>query len=67
MPSKFEENLEKTSFQEPWQYAVETARMKAVEVAERLKVCGISNISASICIEWTSVHEYRTGKIGRPC
>ena len=38
MPSKFEENLEKSSFQEAWQYAVETARRKASEVAERLKV-----------------------------
>ena len=38
MPSTFEENLEKSSFQEAWQYAVETARRKAGEVADRLKV-----------------------------
>ena len=38
MPSTFEENLEKSRFQEAWQYAIETARRKASEVAERLKV-----------------------------
>ncbi len=38
MPSTFEENLEKSGFQEAWQYAIETARRKAREVAERLKV-----------------------------
>ena len=38
VPSTFEENLDKSSFQEAWQYAVETARRKAREVAERLKV-----------------------------
>ena len=38
MPSKFEENLEKSAFQEAWQYAVETALRKASEVAKRLKV-----------------------------
>lgn len=38
VPSKFEENLDKGRFQEAWQYAVETARRKAAEVAERMKV-----------------------------
>ena len=38
VPSTFEENLEKSNFQEAWQYAIETARRKAIEVAERLKV-----------------------------
>ena len=38
MPSTFEENLEKSSFQEAWQYAIKTARRKASEVADRLKV-----------------------------
>ena len=38
VPSTFEENLDKSSYSAPWQYAVETARGKANEVAERLKV-----------------------------
>ena len=39
VPSTFEENLSKSAFSEPWQYAVETSRGKALEVAERLQVC----------------------------
>ena len=30
--------MEKSGFQEAWQYAIETARRKVSEVAERLKV-----------------------------
>lgn len=37
VPSTFEENLSKSAFSEPWQYAVETSRGKALEVAERLQ------------------------------
>lgn len=39
MPSQFEENLDKGSFTYPWQYAVENAKLKAMEVAKRLQVC----------------------------
>ena len=39
VPSTFEENLSKSAFSEPWQYAVETSRGKVLEVAERLQVC----------------------------
>ena len=38
LPSTFEENLDKSSFSEPWEYAVETSRRKAREVADRVKV-----------------------------
>ncbi|XP_022091542.1 N-acetylserotonin O-methyltransferase-like protein [Acanthaster planci] len=37
VPSTFEENLDKSSFSSAVEYAKETARMKATEVAQRLK------------------------------
>ena len=38
VPSRFEENLDKTQYKEAWQYAESTAAGKAEEVAKRLKV-----------------------------
>lgn len=38
VPSAFEENLDKAAFSQPWQYAVENSRQKALEVASRLGV-----------------------------
>ncbi len=38
VPSQFEESLDKSHFSEPWQYAVENSRQKALEVAQRLQV-----------------------------
>lgn len=40
VPSAFEENLDKAAFSQPWQYAVETSRRKALEVASHLRVRG---------------------------
>ena len=37
VPSTFEENLDKQSFQCPSDYVQETARLKALEVAARMK------------------------------
>ncbi len=34
--SQFEENLDKLAFQFPYEYALETARWKAIEVYKRL-------------------------------
>lgn len=34
--SQFEENLDKSAFQHPYEYALETARWKAIEVYKRL-------------------------------
>jgi predicted house-cleaning NTP pyrophosphatase (Maf/HAM1 superfamily) len=36
VPSWFKETLNKSLFKEPHQYAVETARQKALEVARRM-------------------------------
>ncbi|XP_038613158.1 probable bifunctional dTTP/UTP pyrophosphatase/methyltransferase protein [Tachyglossus aculeatus] len=36
VPSKFRETLDKSSFEAPYKYAVETAKQKALEVAHRL-------------------------------
>ena len=38
VPSQFEETLDKTLFSTPWQYALETSRGKATEVAKKLQV-----------------------------
>ncbi|KFP78625.1 N-acetylserotonin O-methyltransferase-like, partial [Acanthisitta chloris] len=38
VPSWFKETLEKSSFSAPYEYAVETARQKALEVANRMHV-----------------------------
>ncbi|XP_063161109.1 probable bifunctional dTTP/UTP pyrophosphatase/methyltransferase protein [Candoia aspera] len=38
VPSWFKETLEKSSFSAPYQYAVETAKQKALEVAKRMHV-----------------------------
>ena len=57
VPSTFEENLEKSSFQEAWQYAVETARRKASEVADRLKVLTHTYTHIHHCLSFmTCVH-----------
>ena len=36
VPSTFEENLNKASFQFPYQYALQTAKQKTLEVANKL-------------------------------
>lgn len=36
VPSKFKENLDKALFKKPYEYAVETAKQKALEVAKRM-------------------------------
>lgn len=38
VPSWFKETLEKSSFAAPYEYAVETAKQKALEVANRMHV-----------------------------
>ncbi|XP_072470609.1 probable bifunctional dTTP/UTP pyrophosphatase/methyltransferase protein isoform X2 [Notamacropus eugenii] len=38
VPSKFKETLDKASFAAPYEYAVETAKQKALEVANRMNV-----------------------------
>lgn len=38
VPSWFKETLEKSSFKAPYEYAVETAKQKALEVANRMHV-----------------------------
>ncbi|XP_070606993.1 probable bifunctional dTTP/UTP pyrophosphatase/methyltransferase protein isoform X2 [Erythrolamprus reginae] len=38
VPSRFKETLEKSTFSAPYQYAVETAKQKALEVAKRMHV-----------------------------
>ena len=53
IPSTFEENLDKTAFSHPWQYAVENAKLKAKEVACRIKVffclCSMEEINPCAC------------------
>lgn len=49
LPSTFEENLDKSSFSVPWEYAVETSRGKAREVANRLKVGGEHHLGVFWC------------------
>lgn len=36
VPSRFKETLDKSQFKTPQQYAVETAKQKALEVAKRM-------------------------------
>lgn len=38
VPSWFKETLEKSSFAAPYEYAMETAKQKALEVANRMHV-----------------------------
>ncbi|XP_031413417.1 probable bifunctional dTTP/UTP pyrophosphatase/methyltransferase protein isoform X2 [Meleagris gallopavo] len=38
VPSWFKETLEKSSFAAPYEYAIETAKQKALEVANRMHV-----------------------------
>ncbi|XP_020848575.1 LOW QUALITY PROTEIN: putative bifunctional dTTP/UTP pyrophosphatase/methyltransferase protein [Phascolarctos cinereus] len=38
VPSRFKETLDKTSFSAPYEYAMETAKQKALEVANRMNV-----------------------------
>lgn len=49
VPSSFEENLDKSSFKHVYDYVKETARGKALEVANRLafdpRVCQVSSLS----------------------
>lgn len=35
IPSNFEENLDKSAFQHPYEYVLENSRQKALEVADR--------------------------------
>ena len=35
-PSNFEENLDKAKFSKPYEYCLETARLKTLEVADKL-------------------------------
>ena len=50
VPSTFEENLDKSKFKHPYEYVLETAKGKALEVAERLKNDKVKNFS--------SIHNY---------
>ncbi|XP_067138599.1 probable bifunctional dTTP/UTP pyrophosphatase/methyltransferase protein [Centruroides vittatus] len=38
IPSTFEENLDKSSFEKPYEFVKETAKCKALQVAEKLKL-----------------------------
>lgn len=37
IPSTFEENLDKSKFEHPYEYAKETARQKTLQVAQKLQ------------------------------
>ncbi|XP_046701028.1 probable bifunctional dTTP/UTP pyrophosphatase/methyltransferase protein [Silurus meridionalis] len=43
VPSWFKETLDKTSFERPYEYAVETAKQKALEVAQRMRLKHLKN------------------------
>ena len=48
--SLFEENLDKSKFDHPKDYAMENARCKALEVMERLKAKVNINIYVRACV-----------------
>ena len=48
VPSKFEEDLPHSSFEDPHEYPVATATQKAIEVYQRLVVSRISRLSANL-------------------
>lgn len=43
VPSWFKETLDKTLFKTPYEYAVETAKQKALEVAQRMPLVSYFN------------------------
>uniref|UniRef100_A0A8C0JEU1 Acetylserotonin O-methyltransferase like n=1 Tax=Chelonoidis abingdonii TaxID=106734 RepID=A0A8C0JEU1_CHEAB len=53
VPSWFKETLEKSSFAAPYEYAIETAKQKALEVANRMHLVSLSAISivrSCVCV-----------------
>ena len=44
VPSSFEENLNKASFNHPYEYALATAKGKTLEVTKRLLQDGVSRL-----------------------
>ena len=55
VPSTFEEDLDKSSFSHPYEYVMENAKQKTLEVAKRLSS---DQVCHSVCHSLTAVDNY---------